>query len=71
MAAEIESGRFFSRMIFTTPNAARRKAKGSLEPVGIAPTAKQATKESSLSASATAQPVMLRGNGSSSPNGLY
>ncbi len=71
IAAESESGRFFSRMIFTIPSAARRKAKGSLEPVGIAPTAKHATSESSLSASATAHPVRFRGSGSSSPSGLY
>ena len=45
--------------------------RDALEPVGIAPTAKHATSESSLSASETAQPVRFRGKGSSSPAGLY
>ena len=70
IADEIESGSFFSRIIFTTPSAARRSANGSLEPVGIAPTAKHATSESSLSASETAHPVKLRGSASSKPSGL-
>ena len=36
------------------PSAARRKAKGSLEPVGFSPIAKKPTSVSNLSASATA-----------------
>jgi hypothetical protein len=69
-AKESDSGSLVSTRIFTIPMAARRKANGSLDPEGINPTAKQPTKESSLSASATAWPVMFRGMESSRAAGL-
>src|SRR5712671_192089 len=70
-ASESDTGNFVSTRILTIPIAALRKAKGSLEPEGARPTAKQPTKESSLSASAKACPVMFLGMGSSRPAGLY
>src|SRR5260370_37215483 len=68
-AEDRDRGIFRSRMILTIPSAARRNAKGSLEPVGISPAAKQAVMESSLTARDTAQPVRFLGMGPSSPIG--
>src|SRR6202521_1231232 len=70
IAKERESGKLVSIRIFTIPIAARRSANGSLDPEGIRATAKQPTKESRLSASATAWPVIFLGMESSRAAGL-
>ena len=44
------------KIIFTIPKAALRKAKGSLEPLGITPTPKHPTKVSNRSAIPTKIP---------------
>ena len=66
------SGTFMrpSTMILTTPWAARRRANGSREPVGIMPTPKQPRRVSSLSARETSWPVGVRGIESSMLSGL-
>ena len=50
--------------------AARRRAKGSFDPVGFSPTAKKTAKLSSLSAKLTATVTGALGTSSPCPTGL-
>ncbi len=59
----------FSRMIRTTPSAARLSANGSPDPPGLSPIRKNDTSWSSLSASATATATGARGTASPGPFG--
>ncbi|MNN39473.1 hypothetical protein D3C81_1535120 [compost metagenome] len=61
----------FSIRIRSTPRAARRKAYGSLLPVGSMPMPKIPTRVSSLSAMATAAPVRVCGSSAPAPRGMY
>ena len=60
----------FSRMSRITPRAARRKAKGSFEPVGFSPIPNIPTRMSILSASASAIELGRVGQISPGPTGL-
>ncbi len=53
------------------PSAARRRAYGSLLPVGSMPMPKIPTRVSSLSATATAAPVKVTGSSAPAPRGMY
>ena len=61
----------FSSIILTTPNAALRKANGSLEPVGFSCIPQKQSNVSILSARATAIATELLGTLSLGPCGLY
>ena len=61
----------FSTIIRNAPMAARRSANGSLSPFGAWPIPKIPTKVSNLSASATAQLIVLLGKLSPAKRGIY
>jgi hypothetical protein len=59
----------FSTTMRMIPSAARRRAKGSREPVGFSPIDQKLVSESSLSASATAIEIGALGQRSLGPAG--